>query len=266
MNIRNTIIDVALALILAQATAKQKLVSSILYLISFYHQFAKTRINILCGFLSIPWASQPSSQLGFAPSGPQPTTKPTKFPTVKPTKLPTRVPTIQATTKPTRFPTIKRESKPTRSPTIQPTNPSLLQSLFLFLFFAGHSMDNGTALLTPGSSQQKALALVQISTTLNNSARDYILLQYYALAVIYRSAESFIQSKLEKWLTIGYDFCNWLSVGCKKKGQLSPKFCLILFLFFEGSIPPEIGLLTSLTYLDFWASKLTCHRLLVPSS
>ena len=75
-------------------------------------------------------------------------------------------------------------------------------------------MDNGKALLTAGSSQQMALAWVENSTTLYNSARDYILLQYYALAVIYYSAESDTQSDLQNWLKIGYKFCDWLSVGC----------------------------------------------------
>jgi len=62
-----------------------------------------------------------------------------------------------------------------------PADPSPTSSP-LYNFLAGNSFDKGAALSTDGSSQQKALKWLEQST-LNNSALDYTLLQFYVLAV-----------------------------------------------------------------------------------
>ena len=63
-------------------------------------------------------------------------------------------------------------------------NPSASPSKRLFGFLAEHSFDNGTALSTNGSSQQKAMTWVEQSSVFNITT-DYIVLQFYALAVFY---------------------------------------------------------------------------------
>jgi len=128
-------------------------------------------------------------------------------------------------------------------------SPSASPSQSLFGFLAGHSWDEGAALSTSGSSQQKAMTWLNDSP-LYNSVRDNTLLQFYALAVFnYATGDHFLnQSWLPKNGTVSeYDFCKWGYIRCNDVNETS-------FFYpdppITGSLPPDIGLLTSLSYLD----------------
>ena len=137
--------------------------------------------------------------------------------------------------------------------------PSVSPSQSLFGFLAEHSFDNGTALSTTGSSQKRHLQGWRSKSTLYNSATDYVVLQFYVLAVFNYATGDLLSG--ESWLhdngtASEYNFCDWDNTDCNDGrtdiAALSP---LGSQLF--GSLTPEIGLLTSLTGLFLSFNTLT---------
>jgi Leucine-rich repeat (LRR) protein len=132
-----------------------------------------------------------------------------------------------------------------------PADPSPTSSP-LYNFLAGNSFDKGAALSTDGSSQQKALKWLEQST-LNNSALDYTLLQFYVLAVFnYATGETLSKLPSNTWLPNNgadseYNFCDWVYITCN--GEKDINYLIPSSSQIDGSLPPEIGLLTSLEIL-----------------
>jgi len=131
-------------------------------------------------------------------------------------------------------PTSSPKSSPTSSPSSSPTSFSLLN------FLDENSFDYGAALSTGDSSQQKALKWLE--STAYNGVSKYTLLQFYALEVI-----NFATGNTRPDLP-SYIVCEESYISCNgnnyitRLGPFSMKIA--------GSIPPEIGLLTSLTALN----------------
>jgi Leucine-rich repeat (LRR) protein len=125
----------------------------------------------------------------------------------------------------------------------------------LYNFLAGNSFDKGAALSTDGSSQQKALKWLEQST-LNNSALDYTLLQFYVLAVFnYATGETLSKLPSNTWLPNNgtdseYNFCDWVYITCN--GEKDINYLIPSSSQIDGSLPPEIGLLTSLEILHLY--------------
>jgi len=121
-------------------------------------------------------------------------------------------------------------------------------------YFAENSSDKGAALSTNGSSQQMALKFLEQST-LNNGPFDYTLLQVYALVVMNyatgntRESESFTQLQ-GTTCDLDYITCN------DEKDKITELLLQNPVPNLKGSIPPEIGLLKSLTALDFSKNAL----------
>ena len=102
-------------------------------------------------------------------------------------------------------------------------SPSASPSQSLFLFLAEKSRDNGTALSTTGSSQQKALTWLEQSP-LYNSVRDYTLSQFFALAVFNYATGDLLSN--QSWLqdngTVSkYDFCKWDYIRCNDGNDIT---------------------------------------------
>jgi len=174
--------------------------------------------------------------------------------------------------------------KPSASRTLAPSdNPSASPSQSAIGFLAGQSLDNEAALSTPGSSQERALTWLKQST-LNNSPRDYTFLQFYALAVFNYATGDLLRLSSKSWFPNNgtdseYGFCDWDYITCKNginithlkpsesqlNGSLLPEIGLLTSLMyvdlsmnaFNGTIPTEIGLLTSLNYLDLSVNTFT---------
>jgi len=143
-------------------------------------------------------------------------------------------------------------------PSLAPSwNPSASPSTTLFGFLVENSFDNGMALATVGSSQEKAMTWVEkeILSQTDHTVFDYKLVQYHVLVTLYYETfgaswnttdeeYSNVQPTTE-WLQKDswnkeYNFCNWLGVACSGKDvvelQLSG-FGLV------GMIPPELAAL-----------------------
>ena len=122
-------------------------------------------------------------------------------------------------------------------------------------FIVENSFDNGAALSTPGTSQEKALTWVMQNAVYNN-ATNYIWLQLYVLAV-YNYATDDLLSCLS-WLRKSgtpsqYQFCDWRFISCNNQSDITVLGTVNLEL--DGSLPPEIGLLKNLTFLDLSSNK-----------
>jgi len=115
------------------------------------------------------------------------------------------------------------------------------QSLFGFL--AEHSFDNGTALSTTGSSQKRHLQGWRSKSTLYNSATDYVVLQFYVLAVFNYATGDLLSG--ESWLhdngtASEYNFCDRDNTDCNDgRTDITPLSPLGSQLF--GSLTPEIA-------------------------
>ncbi len=163
-------------------------------------------------------------------------------------------------------------SSPTSSqePSMSPSSfPSASPSTGLFGFLVQHSFDNGAALMTAGSAQQKAMDwLLNISAF---STLNYDLLQQYVLATLYHSTsgnqwtitEYYQRQRLsgnlylvdlsQDWLN-NTDFCNWQGVLCDQLGEMTSLQLRSNRLF--GSIPAELA------FLDQSLSKIPDMKLL----
>ncbi len=140
-------------------------------------------------------------------------------------------------------PSVSPSLNPTSFPTMAPSLfPSASPSTGLFGFLAEYgSFDNGTALATPGSPQQKAMDWLNTSALL-----DYELLQTYVLATLYYSTlgnqwtSSSAPFYSSQFLS-SYNWCLWQGVSCNNNGDIEALQLSSNRLF--GSIPAELAVL-----------------------
>ena len=203
-------------------------------------------IGIIVCIIVLPITTKQKKNQSSALTRPSPPVPriPTSAPFKKSPSIPT--PSFQYPSIPT--PSFQYPSIPT--PSFQ--YPSA--SLSLFEFLAANSFDGGTALLNFGSSQRRAWTWLEQSS-LYYSAPDYIVLQFYALAVFFIATYHTLENTT--WLKENgeYDFCVEVTVNCN--GGTDIKVLNISSSLLHGSIQPEIGLLTSLSYLGLSKNSFT---------
>ncbi|KAL7515620.1 hypothetical protein ACHAXN_013384 [Cyclotella atomus] len=120
--------------------------------------------------------------------------------------------------------------------------------------------DNQTLLSDPNSPQSKAYAWCKndlINYKVNNAAR---LVQRYSLAVLYYSTNAgdgrkWINST--DWLS-GHE-CTWFGIRCEMSED---KIMYVTYIdlsnnLLVGTIPPELGFVTSLTQLQLWGNQIS---------
>ena len=142
------------------------------------------------------------------------------------------------------FVSIPIQKKKASLKTLAPSEtPSVSPSQSLFGFLAEHSFDNGTALSTTGSSQKRHLQGWRSKSTLYNSATDYVVLQFYVLAVFNYATGDLLSG--ESWLhdngtASEYNFCDWDNTDCNDgRTDITALSPLGSQLF--GSLTPEIA-------------------------
>ncbi|CAJ1960698.1 unnamed protein product [Cylindrotheca closterium] len=216
----------------------------------------------------IPPTRAPIAAPTLAPL-PLPTKAPTPGPTPNPTNAPTPLPTNAPTPGPTPNPTLAPTPGPTKVPTPGPTpNPTLAPTPAPTPF--------PTAPPTPAPTRETLESIlvdyeplnVQAITWLQTSTWQpaegdpnaiYYLLERYALASLYFStngASSWTQR--DNWLSPDQPVCRWFSKSDTPNDCSGPMTKLHLGSNgLQGSIPPVIFSLTSLTYLDLSANQLT---------
>jgi hypothetical protein len=102
------------------------------------------------------------------------------------------------------------------------------------------SSDDGAALNTPSTPQNKALKWLEDDTNLE-SYSDETIIQRYALATLYYSANGDSWHDNTLWLDSGEECGRWHGLSCTTSGiatQLNLGFDNL-----RGTLPPEIGLM-----------------------
>lgn len=209
---------------------------------------------------------------------PQPTPTPTPLPTFRPTGIPTSKPTTLAPSpKPTGSPTMSTTDSPTSAETqIQTTNapvaepqppgPTLLpttspdsQNTELLQLLIENSLDEGDAVMTTATPQNKAYKWLSTNAFLNIYSDEQILTRY-ALATFFYATngpttwDSFIRD--DGWLTDAPE-CEWGSTAnnqCTKGVYTS---LTLDFMGVSGTIPQELGLLSGLERFSVRGSEET---------
>jgi hypothetical protein len=135
-------------------------------------------------------------------------------------------------------------------------NPALSLSDLL----SSVSSDKGEALSTNSTPQSKAFNwLVANNTTLGTFSEE-IIIQRYALATLFYSTNGDSWSNNTLWLDSGEE-CNGWGVSCTNTGAVSQ---LALYSNnLEGTVPPEIGLLTSLGECVLWKNAYPTHLVIL---
>ena len=137
---------------------------------------------------------------------------------------------------------------PTSSPSVSPAPTSLFDRMFdLLSAYSGEAV-----LLETTTPQYQALQWV-LGDVQAGDWSDDVILERYALASLFHSTEG------GRWLDITefvvpLSYCDWGGVGCKD-GLLTSVTLPSQNLL--GTLPPEIGVLTSLVSLDLSNNRLT---------
>jgi hypothetical protein len=146
--------------------------------------------------------------------------------------------------------------RPDPDPTLSPESLSDMLSAV--------SSDNGEALSTNSTPQNKAFNwMVNNNTRLGAFSKEQII-QRYALATLYYSANGDNWDNNEFWLDNGEECGRWVTssgpLGCTDIGAA---FGLdLMFNNLNGIIPPEIGLMT---LLGECVPMIDCHEMLAQS-
>jgi hypothetical protein len=129
-------------------------------------------------------------------------------------------------------------------PDSAPPPPSALSKAELSYLLSAVSSDAGTALSTPSTPQNAALNWLANSSNLGAFTTNETIIQQYALATLYYSANGDSWYNRSDWLS-NEDLCDrpWYGVQCKRAGAVKDLFLTKNNL--AGTIPPEIGLLSS---------------------
>ena len=190
-----------------------------------------------------------------------PSASPSTFPSSSPSSLPTTVPSSSPSSLPTAVPSSSPSNSPTFSPSEAPT--AFVTNQELFDMIAQVSSDQGQAILQDLSPQNQAYAWLQNEDPLVNSDRRlrrlqlslprHRILQRYALMTFYFATNGPNWSRQEKWGS-GENECDW------HQDSLGSNICdfnsnLNVLEFSDeasdsnisGELPPEIGLLTTLS-------------------
>ena len=147
--------------------------------------------------------------------------------------------------------TLPPSSVPSTAPSMSPT--FTLDGLVILL--SAISTDNGAALETPGTAQNRALMWLT-NQPFAGEYSDSRLVQRYAIATLYFSMGGDRWIKSDNWLT-GENECDWfLSDGpaCDEDGRIVQIDLSLNSL--SRAFPPEIGLLTKVTSLDLSSNSV----------
>ena len=212
----------------------------------------------------------PTSRPSYSPSS-LPTVRPTQLPTVRPTSNPIQIPTeipsfLPSTMLPTNAPTTLNPTiltaQPISAPSSEPsvsTMPSsgLLDDLTLSGLIRSVSFDGGKALADVNSPQYLAFTWLSNDPNLPEYSNERRI-QRYAMATIYYSLNGDSWLRNENWLSERGE-CDWFSWVarnvCAPTGRrlrvVSDRFftlrrLVIYYNNLQGTLPPEIGLLTDL--------------------
>jgi hypothetical protein len=120
------------------------------------------------------------------------------------------------------------------------------------------SSDKGEALSDPSTPQYKALEWLADDASLESFSINTII-QRYALAALYYSANGGIWDDNTLWLDSGEECSRWNELFCTTAGAVSSIRLNINNL--KGKIPPGVGLLTSLSECVLWKEAGLCIRL-----
>jgi hypothetical protein len=138
---------------------------------------------------------------------------------------------------------------PTAAPTNSPTAaPTLSPEAFLSDLLLPISSDKGKALLTNSTPQNKAFNWMATNNTNLGALSNETIIQRYALATLYYGANGDSWNINESWLSESEECGIWKtadgSLGCTGTDAVSELDLYSNTL--QGTLPPEIGLLTSL--------------------
>jgi hypothetical protein len=222
---------------------------------------------LLIGAILVPvgvtqdWFADSSSSKKLNQEEPtySPTTEPTtRNPGLRPTTSPTNlVPTSGPTLEPTTEPFLS----PSQSPTTRPSTPVPTASPSAFVapadfvsLIAATSFDDGASVKAEGTPQSEAATWVA-SRTLFDTLTDQQKIQRYALATFYYSTNGDSWTNNDGWLSDDNE-CTWYTRSlfidvCDSNGVITG--LELGFNNLGGVIPPEIGLLTSLTRISLGA-------------
>ena len=118
-----------------------------------------------------------------------------------------------------------------------------------------------SSLRDPSSAQYQAVEwLAQDKVDHGSNWSGYELLQRYVLRVLYHSTDDVNwKSTVTSSLFDGSSVCDWGSnnVQCNGAGGQQVDYIFLDNAGLEGTIPPELGLLTALTLLDLDVSRLS---------
>jgi hypothetical protein len=121
--------------------------------------------------------------------------------------------------------------------------PTTQEEAFLNELLSPVSSDDGEALRNTSTPPNKALEWLADDTNLE-SYSDETIIQRYALATLYYSTKGDSWDDNTLWLDSVEECSGWFELSCTTSGTLT-----VLGLRWnnlEGTVPPEIGLLTSL--------------------
>jgi hypothetical protein len=145
-------------------------------------------------------------------------------------------------------------------PTLSPTPaPTLSPEAFLSDLLSSISFDDGVALSTPSTPQSMAFYWMVTNNTNLRTLPNEKIVQRYALATLYYSANGDSWNRKDYWLTDNEECGTWQSLTCTDNGTVSNLDLRDNNL--NGTIPPEIGLLTTLGECTTMEERMTMHSL-----
>jgi hypothetical protein len=160
---------------------------------------------------------------------------------------------------------ISLRKEPTPATTNSPTSaPTLSPETFLSDLLSPISSDKGKALLTNSTPQNKAFNWMATNNTNLDTFTEETIIQRYALATLYYSANGDSWNINESWLSESEECGIWKtrdgSLGCTGTGAVSQLHLSSNNL--QRTLPPEIGLMKSLCKCFL---MIDCHNALAQS-
>ena len=170
----------------------------------------------------------------------------TNIPTQGSTTTPIKTPTKHPTTTPTKTPT----QDPTRAPTIVPTTTPTLSARNMIFALTNYLNGEYGVDVKPNSSASLAVEWLALEAILDD--RDLALTpqlaQRFALLTIdYALSATTAEPTVLSVGTVNEDECSWNGVTCEDSKVTGIKFGAMNL---QGSLPTEIGMLSSLVHLD----------------
>jgi Leucine-rich repeat (LRR) protein len=192
------------------------------------------------------------------PSSRKPTRTPSQTPfqtpslTPSPTQSQSRNPSQNPSLTP--LPTQSQSQNPSQTPSQPPSESPGISEVELLAILITASFDDGEALMDPGSPQSTAFEWLAGNANLNSYGMAQIL-QRYALATFYFSTNGSQWKDNLLWLS-DEEECTWFSeirAACEHRKREPGGTFRRLELYFnnvQGTIPPEIALLSDLERID----------------